>query len=302
MDIARIAFERGISIRRDDDASGDRWILESSEDQRPVTSPEQVAERYGVRPVVAFEITKLVGERASLFRTDGQLMWDYYREYFQTYLQHSTDMFHHKRNLDHTLGALTYHCERLAKLYARICSHFAGVLKLFTKPKSLVNFSMIGSSLDPPIVYYELEALITEARRSYDATRHILWRQFGPGKGNYPNSFAKILPRCDRLPDGLRERLSTSWSTFGERLADYRDCLMHYPPIKPVNEFAQMKQLEAGIWSVSFWLPDNPESRSSQKFEFRSCIDGLTYGWELTQEVLDISKAIVDEVQNPTVP
>ena len=63
-----------------------------------------------------------------------------------------------------------------------------------------------------------------------------------------------------------------------------------------------MKKLSGDVWSTSIFIPDNPEARSQKKFKFNSQIDALTYGWEITNEVLSVAHAIIDEIPDENKP
>ncbi len=77
----------------------------------------------------------------------------------------------------------------------------------------------------------KLKLLITSAKRTYDSLRYILWNVFGPGKGSVPNNLQKTVADCPRLPADLRRSLDESWSSYGAKMTDYRDCTQHYVPV-----------------------------------------------------------------------
>lgn len=124
----------------------------------------------------------------------------------------------------------------------------------------------------------------------------IIWHVFGP-RCDAPNSFEDALEGCNKLPSTLKERLIESWTRFGERINDYRNCVEHYVPLHQGFPSANMSRLEKGIWSTTLLIPDNPEGRSQKNFQFYSKIDALTYGWELTNEITEVTYLIVDEVR-----
>lgn len=43
-------------------------------------------------------------------------------------------------------------------------------------------------------------------------------------------------------------------------------------------------------------IPDNPECRSKAKFRYDRNMDALTYGWEATNELVEMSEAIIEAV------
>jgi hypothetical protein len=115
-------------------------------------------------------------------------------------------------------------------------------------------------------------------------------------RGSVPSSFPKTLKACNNLPDSLASRLDKSWSTFGKKVTEYRDCLQHYCPIGRELPYAHMQRLQGGVWSTSIWIPDNPEARSQREYRYDSRIDALTYGWQITNEILDVARSIIKEI------
>jgi len=192
-------------------------------------------------------------------------------------------------NLSYLLGALRYHCKSLAERYSEICRNFAQH-RAFEKRDS--DNVILGMQEEP---YYEFEALLTAALRTYDATRYIIWPTFGLG-GSTPSSFEKALPLCKDLPEKLKQQLNSSWARFGDKLKHYRDCIQHYIPIGSSRFCALMTRLKSGVWSTSIWIPDNPEVRSYEQFRYDCELDALSYGWELTNEMVDVVHSIVNAI------
>ena len=140
--------------------------------------------------------------------------------------------------------------------------------------------------------YYEVEALITAAQRTYDALRYILWKVFGPGGGDTPSNFPRTVAKCERIPAALRSSLEKSWASYGVKLKAYRDCIQHYVPVAFHLNVASMERVAGGIWSVRLRLPDNPEAKSQRAYKYSNGIDALTYGWELANEVIRVAAEI----------
>lgn len=141
-------------------------------------------------------------------------------------------------------------------------------------------------------IYYEFEALVTAAKRAYDATRYVLWRQFGPLKGSVPSSFDRTIIKLPRLPAELRHRLEQSWENYGVHLSDYRNCIQHYVPLGGPAPFTTIIR-KNGLLMMIARIPDNPEARSDAKFTYVRGLDALDYGWKVANEVFDIAKAIL---------
>lgn len=288
MDIGRIIFEKGIEISHGEDGV---WFYKSSPTKQSVANRAEVSKKYGVRPILLSIRIPPGDERKILwlFPTEGNKVL----ELEQTDLQQMAidkdipPIF--QFNLNYIVGTVVYHCKRLAEIYSDICRTF---IQGPTYALHKIDRAIFSGQFE---AYYEFEALITAATRAYDTTRHVLWRAFG-GRGSVPSSFKKTLRLCDGIPIALDEQLHLSWARFGTKVKEYRDCIQHYVPIGGLVPAARMVKLQGDIWSTTLWIPDNPEARSHKEFKYDSELDALIYGWELTNEILEIVQAIVQTV------
>jgi hypothetical protein len=283
--IVRVVFEKGIELCLEEDGL---WYFQSGQGKSFVTSPTEVIKKYKVCPILA--TGKLPSEKEYTFLLSTKA--NAYLEVGHSELlnkAHAKDLptLFHSINLSYVVGAVLHHCKSLADIYAEICRTF-----WLPRPDN-PDVILFGNQTK---AYYEFEALVTAAIRSYNSTRYIIWEAFGPGTGSVPSSFTKTLPLCRNIPPVLEKRLQLSWHQFGDRVRAYRDCIQHYVPISGIDFNARMVQLERGIWSTSVLIPDNPQARSVEKFRYHSKLDALTYGWQLTNEVLDIAHMIVNQV------
>jgi hypothetical protein len=196
----------------------------------------------------------------------------------------------HQHTLAYAVGAAVHHCERLADVYSGIALDMVRISSIPIPGHGDAPVVAFGNQYE---AYWELDALLTAARRAYDASRYILWSVFGPNKGGLPSNFKKTLPACSKLPPELRNTLELSWQGYGERLTDYRDCVIHYAPIAFGLGTAWMQKLDGGVWSVLMRIPDNPEAQSQSAFTFAQGLDALTYGWELSNEIVRVATAIM---------
>ncbi len=188
-------------------------------------------------------------------------------------------------HLEYLLGAVDYHCARLAELYVQIAANYCRIQK--TPGFSTESDTGIFQNQTEP--YYEFEALVGTARRAYDSMRYLLWPRFGSPNGSLPRSLEAVLKSHNKMPSELRQRLSKSWEQFGVPLTDYRDCLHHYVPIDFGLASAFMRRHSTGAWTTMIRIPDNPESRSKRRFTFNLNRDALTYAWELANEIFSIA-------------
>jgi len=93
--------------------------------------------------------------------------------------------------------------------------------------------------------------------------------------------------------------LLNSWHKFGEKIQDYRDCILHLVPIGFNKSTAIMKKIDNNIWTTSILIPDNPEvvnenPETHDNLRYTKKIDALTYSWEITTEIIDIALEIVN--------
>ena len=289
MNTVRVVFEKGLELRRTQDGA---WFFQSVRGEKSGTVPAAVTSKYGVRPVLVTERLPSGSELTFLLATKGKQILE--REYHELIsiadAKDDIPVLFFTFNLSYVAGAVCYHCKRLAETYSEICHAFAHL------PFSGEHESDRATFGYQPEPYYEFDALITAAFRLYDTARYIIWRAFGPPKSPVPRSLEKTLPLCKGLPTILSDRLSLSWSQFGKKVKDYRDCIQHYVPVNRWVPYAEMVRLENGVWSTSILIPDNPRVRSQKQFRDESHLDALTYGWELTNEVLEVTRAIVNEV------
>ena len=291
----RFVYEHGVTVQRSTDGA---WYFESVEkgSSFPPVNPGDISREYG-RPILTTYRASADDEMTSLLsQTKENLPLDWQLSKLAEGDWENEAIWYDVFNLIYIVGAVIYHCKQLADIYSNICKDYV---------KRYVNVDLAGSRDEDeamfgpqPTGYYEFDALITAAKRTYNTTRYILWKVFGPYDVSVPASFEKTLIKCNRLPSALAERLNMSWSRFGKKLTDYRDCIQHYISIDFWSSTVLMKRLQGGVWSTSLWIPDNPEAKSKGKFKFEERIDSLTYGWNVTSEMLDIVSAIKKEVQN----
>lgn len=281
----RLICERGIELYIDEK---NKCYFHTIVNDQSGLDPIEVIIKNRIRPIIE---TKYIAGNAltQLLTTEAK------RFYFgllkpNPSIFEDTQTLRHIMNLAYVVGAVCYHCEQLAKTYSEICYTFSRSFH------SLIHKSDYATFQHQPEPYYELEALITTAIRSYNTMRYIIWNAFGPDdKQSVPSNFEKTLPLC-KLPPKLESRLNHSLSIFGIKAKDYRDCTQHYVQICHELPHAHMKKIENVIWSTSIYIPDNPEARSQKQFKYDSQIDALTYGWGLTNEIFEVSQEIINAV------
>lgn len=201
--------------------------------------------------------------------------------------------FYHATAIHYISSALVYHVNSLVSNYEFIRDKFKDISASFI-PKILDE--KIHAFQGQPAPYYEFDSLITAARRAYDTCRYILWNSFGPGKGNIPRSFQKTLPLCNNLDPVIYKELEQSWKTWGSILTSYRDCIQHYVPVDFGLSTILLYQDFPGVWTAVARIPDNPDSRSKNKFTFNKGLDALKLGWYIANEALRVLRIVIDAV------
>lgn len=250
---------------------------------------------YGVRPILMIE-THPSGKdlEIGLFSTDGGAAQNP-MPLLDTVS--SISLITPFRSLKYVLGAVLYHCGQLARHYAETWRSFHASPAVRNVQSDLVNFSQHGLQEHG---YYEFDALVTDVVRCYETMRFPLWHAFrgkatlsktGPRKG-----YKRTLKACEGLPAELSTYLNWDWNKFGTRADAYRDFIHHYFPLDRGFSQARMVRVGNNVWSGSMLIPDNPEDKSPGRFRYDSDIDALTFGWELTVQLLEVMERVTTEI------
>ena len=295
----RIVFEKGIELR----CTREKWwafqsVSEKNEFITSEENPEEIPHKlfhsvytkYHVRPILL--TSSYSSEHSMLLPSLPMRSLDV--ELSELDNKNLEDIsFQHLSNLIYSMGAMLYHCKQLAEVYCEVCRSFVsfpfGQLEKYDKAIYSEN----------PETYFEFDALVTDVIRLYEVLRYVIWIKFGTPKNHVPRSYKDMLKKIPSqkkdFPPLLFNRLKDNWSIIGDRAKKYRDCLQHNSPIIQGRSYVRMSRLDDKVWSASIWIPDNPEDKSQVKFIYDSEIDALTYGWELTSEMVKLVKMVVDE-------
>lgn len=292
MKVSRVIFERGLEISRAQNS------LKMPGNDMPLSVlMKEVAQRFRVRPIVLSEQVAASNgsgeeERHSVFSpTLGTTLSMRLSNFDQDWpVERRTALFYPIINAQYTVGAMIYHCQQLAILYATIAERYAMLDKVIGQRCAHVLFQ--GQSE----AYFEFDALITAARRSYDCLRYILWSLNGI-QGSLPSNLVKTVDKCTEVPNHLLDRIRQSWLTFGEKLTAYRDCIQHYQPVSFGFDSASLTKLDCGTWSVLIRIPDNPEAKSRSHFAYTEGLDALSFGWELADEIVTVTEVLFTEAR-----
>ncbi|MBX3245458.1 MAG: hypothetical protein KF685_13480 [Acidobacteria bacterium] len=188
-----------------------------------------------------------------------------------------------------------YHLNRLIDLYVLNCQQFEK-----RHPKG----TAIRGNLHIPNAYYEVDAFLTSARRIYDSVSKVLWKHYYKNSKGRWRSIRSAVKSLDRVPPDFADILKTSWTTIGEPLTNYRDCVVHYVPLTNGIETGWMDFYE-DRWGMTVKLPTNPTSKSRSGFDFASGPDALTYCHDTTTKLMKLCtdlmalKEISEYLNNP---
>jgi hypothetical protein len=290
MEIKRAVFEKGVEIR----LVANRWELSSAppcEKATFSTFQAAVAALSPLRPLLITEKRNFGGDLTLLLRPNGKDLFGLcVYELMNRPLD--VDTLYPVWQLQYLLGAVGYHCHRLAELYAQIAIKYNEI----TQIPGYSGKSDIALFNDQAEAYYEFDAFLGAARRSYDALRYLLWPRFGNTQGSTPRSLEALLKTKNHIPEQLLKRLKASWEERGVLLTQYRDCIHHYVPMDFGLASAIISRHPSGAWTTKIRIPDNPEARSKKQFKYSLDRDALTYAWELSDEILEVAMITVDTV------
>jgi hypothetical protein len=193
---------------------------------------------------------------------------------------------HHRANyfeesdLRYCILATLYHLNRLINLYVRLTQLFETI----HSPGTAIR----GNTSDPRI-FYELDAFLGAARRVYESIRKVLWKYYGTGSGRWRSIRGAL--KDDRVPTTFSKCLKESWVGFGEKLADYRDCIAHNDPLTDGGTTCWMDWY-GSRWGMTAKLPSNPKQKSRQSFDFETGPEILTYCHTVACHLVDLCEAL----------
>ncbi len=300
----RILYERGFALKS---LEKDWYLLHlTGGNLVKIQDPTLPSSRYGARPLLLTDKGPDGRERDWLRCNNQDFTW--HRSAFfahrvfeldQLILRKLIDvqrpasrpdqLLYNTQNIIYSIRSVDYHCLQLGNHYASICERFSRYAVTLGDSKTC-RFAHQSE------VYFEFDALVTAVRRAYDSCRYLMWQCFGPGKSNTPNAFSKTLRQCKLLPGPVAQRLTKSWSNFGEPLKELRDWILHYYTIDQGHTAVHMEKLDLGAWVTSAFIPDNPSARGRTKFTYDQRRDALTYGWEAASEILDVVSTLLEAV------
>lgn len=289
MTLIRAVFTRGVEVNFE----GDAWRVANSASGAVQSFDSLPSAREAIEPLLPVLVTDApsYGALRTLMLRKGADQ--YYGIGVSDLLnrKHDSGFLFMVYHLTYLLGAVNHHCQNMAEQYVGIASTYANFPTSNDDSKS--ESGIFSYQTEP---YFEFDAAIGAARRAYDSLRYPLWKKFGPNKGSVPSSLSKLLKVGIDLPLELGDQLSESWAEYGRTLKDYRDCVNHYVPVDFGMGSAFMQVGDSGAWTTTIRIPDNPHAKSKLSFTFDENKDALDYAWNLADELLSVSTAVVESI------
>jgi hypothetical protein len=273
-----------------------RFVHEGGLVAYTATDSDSVRERFGLRPVLATEALEDGRNYDLLLSHDGRPLGVQASRLGSFNVPGNLPLFLKISALAYDLNAVVYHCKQLASAYADVTSDYARIRSIPGYPEDGGDFASFGGQ---PVPYYELDALLSAARRVYDKTGHVAWQAFGGGGRNMPDNLEDLLKRWRDMPPEVRARLEGSWEAVGVKLKDYRDCTQHFASTDIGLCTINMIRLDKDVWRARALIPDNPEVKSRKKYSYASNTDALAYGWQVTDEVVALAVGMAEAIPKP---
>jgi hypothetical protein len=177
--------------------------------------------------------------------------------------------------------AMLYHLNRIVDRYVVQC-------RLFESQEHLRD-SIRGNVHDAQ-VFYEVDALISCARRLYESLRKVLWRRYRPGEAVGRWRSIKGAIGDGGIPVEFSARLRESWDRFGVPLKDYRDCVAHVNHLTDGATTCWLEPIE-NRWRATVKLPSNPRS-ARDDFDFASGPDAMSYCYQVVCHLIELVEAL----------
>jgi hypothetical protein len=203
---------------------------------------------------------------------------------FQVPVAHDARALYEEYDVRNCLLAALYHLNRTIDLYAEMARLFEEI-----HPDTGTE----GNSSDQRI-YFEVDAFLVAARHLYDLIAKVLWKHYGRGHSDQWLRIKTALKFTNVIPTEFDAAIRKSWSTYGEKLRAYRDCLLHFVPLTSDASTTVWMNRFDGRWGASVRLPSNPEANSRRAFDTRSTgVDALNYCYGIVSELVGLCEKLI---------
>lgn len=180
---------------------------------------------------------------------------------------HDLADYYEECDLKYSVLATLYHLNRLVDFYVR----FTRIFEQKLPPGAATR----GNTGDPR-VFYEIDAFLGAARRVYESIRKVLWKHYGPGTPNRWKSIEKVVKSPHEVPPPFLTKLQKSLNSYGKKLTEYRNCVVHNDPLTDGQTTCWMNW-HGNRWGVTIKLPANPDTKGRRAFDFDSGPEALSY-------------------------
>ncbi|WP_330254553.1 hypothetical protein OG874_08425 [Nocardia sp. NBC_00565] len=196
--------------------------------------------------------------------------------------QHWVGHYHEEADVGYCLRSALYRLDRIVGFYVEKC-------KLFEQKHQ----NAIRGNTGDARVYFEVDALLSDVRRVYEAISKLLWKHYAPKSqsGSRWRSVKGAVGSTGIIPEPFGEVLRTSWKTVGVSANEYRDCLMHYVPLTDGAATLWMDRY-GRRWGATVRLPAQPEKRSRKGYDLENGPDALAYCHSLVIELVTLGEQL----------
>ena len=197
---------------------------------------------------------------------------------------HTQSDYYEEYDLRYCVLSSLYHLNRIIDLYTNLTEMFERQHPLGT--------ALRGNTGDPR-VYYEIDAFLGATRRIYESIIKVIWKHYYPKMTGRWSSIRKAVnSSLDKVPPLFAAILKESWDNFGEKLADYRNCIAHYIPLTENSNTTCWLNWYENRWGVTVKLPANPKAKSREKFDFNTGPEALIYCHSLTCHFVELCESL----------
>jgi|SRR5215204_1996956 len=207
------------------------------------------------------------GFNLSIVDLDGRSLNEQAAQLAEVNGPHYQADYYEEYDLRYCALATLYHMNRLIDLYVWNTQLFERLHPFGTA---------IRGNVGDPRVFYEIDAFLGAARRVYESIAKVLWKHYYPGVSGRWKSIRNAVKSLDKVSPPFATELRQSWDTYGEKLADYRNCVAHYDPLTDGSTTCWMGWY-GNRWGMTVKLPANPKEQSRKAFDFKSGPEALSY-------------------------
>lgn len=222
-------------------------------------------------------------------------------------------------SIAHRLWAVRYHLERMVDIYGEMARVGAGwfdedsplptgvgaiepldvsdqeILEALPPAMSWIGrvpTSRLGVHLlsggPSESIFFEQQSFLSAARIVLDRVQPLLSLERWAKKKALPRSFTRLVAAAEmNAPRRLEYSLTRMLEDWADELIAYRDCVEHFAELAPHTMIeTQGVFSDCGYIASTCMLPDNPQSRSRNRFTFERGVDCLSYSCRIYARLL----------------